>query len=122
MDNNIKVKKIIRAADYLPEKNEIDDLDLESMQLPRSQGMLLNIFGDMPDYSDRKFEELWQEIFHHEDEEIIAYCLQSGVDVMGNDGEPVDGWRDIAVMLKAINSGLLELVKNEEFDIEKNIR
>jgi len=100
-------KTIIRAADYLPEPDE--SADLESMRLPQSQAMLLNIFGDMPDYTNKKFEKLWQEIFNAEENDIIAYCLEKGVDVMGNDGEPVSGWRDIAVMLKAIDKGLLEL-------------
>jgi len=100
-------KNIIHAADYLPEPDT--NADLESPCLPLSQGMLLNIFGDLPDYSDNRFEELWQEIFDTDEEEVIAWCLAKGVDVMGKDGEPVPGWRDIAVMLKAIEKGILEL-------------
>jgi len=100
--------KIIRAADFIPkQKNEA--ADFESMELPASQAMLLGIFGDLPDYSDSKFEDLWQEIFDADENSIIAYCLEKGVDVIEKDDEPVFGWRDIAVMLKAIDAGILEL-------------
>ena len=113
-------KTVIRAADYLPEPEEAGACgsgDLESMQLPRSDLMLLNLFGGMPDYSDYQFEKLWQEVFDAEDKETIAWCLEKGVDVLtGKAGpdendEPVPGWRDIVVMLKAIDAGLLKLNK-----------
>ena len=71
--------------------------------------MLISLFGAIPDYSNKKFEKLWQEVFDAEDKEIVAYCRGKGVDVLGKDKEPVAGWRDIAVMLKAIDSGLLKL-------------
>ena len=109
------IKKIIRAADYIPEKNL--DGDLESYELPESEAIVMGIFGDSPDYSDDRYEELWQTIFDAEDEDTIAYCLEKGVDVLGDDGEPVAGFRDIAVMLKAIDSGLLKLaIENCEDD------
>jgi len=100
-------KPVIFAADYIPERD--NSADLESPGLPQSHAMLLGIFGDMPDYSNDKFEELWQKIFDAKEKDIIAYCLKKGVDVMGKDGEPVSGWRDIAVMLKAIDKGIIKL-------------
>ena len=106
------MKPVIKAMDYIPENYEetLEPIQLmESMHLPKSSRMLLGIFGDLPDYSNPKFEELWQEVFDSEEEDIIAYCLKNNVDVIGKDNEPVPGWRDIAVMLKAIESGLLEL-------------
>jgi hypothetical protein len=111
MEKKRLTETVIRAVEYLPEVNENDSVD--SFQLSQSDGMLLNLFGDMPDYSNQQFEDLWQEIFDAEDEDMIAWCLEKGVDVLDNAGEPVSGWRDIAVMLKAIDSGLLEL-KNEK--------
>ena len=107
-------KKIIRAADYIPEKNS--DGDLESYGLPESEAIVMGIFGDSPDYSDDKYEELWQIIFDEEDEDTIAYCLEKGVDVLDKDGEPVAGFRDIAVMLKAIEKGYLKLNETNDAD------
>jgi hypothetical protein len=103
-------KKIIRAADYLP-KPKNGDSDGYDYELPMSEHLLISIFGDSPDYSKRKFEKIWQKFIDAEDEDTIAYCLERGVDVIGDDGEPVDGWRDIAVMLKAIERGILKLDK-----------
>ena len=99
--------KIIRAVDYLPKPEKSGDL--ESFQLPRSESLLINLFGDMPDYSNPKFETLWQEVFDADCKDVIAWCLEKGVDVLDDNNEPVPGWRDIAVMLKAIDSGLLKL-------------
>ena len=108
---------IIRAADYLPVPE--DPSEPESFQLSQSDAVLLGLFGDAPDYSDPKFEELWQEVLDAEKKNIIAYCLEKGVDLLEKEGEPVPGWRDIAVMLKAIDSGLLELDISEKADSER---
>jgi hypothetical protein len=70
--------------------------------------LLINLFGDTPDYSDPKFEELWQRAYALEDKEMIAFCLEKGVDVLDTDAEPVSGWRDIVVMLKALECGFLK--------------
>ena len=110
-EQKMRTETVIRAVEYLPEPNE--DANLESYQLSQSDEMLLNLFGDMPDYTNQPFEDLWQEVFDAEDEDTIAYCLEKGVDVLDNTGEPVSGWRDIAVMLKAIDGGLLELENND---------
>jgi len=100
-------KKIIRAADYLPLPG--DDDDDHDFALPTSDQLLLALFGDMPDYSNPKFEELWQSFHNAEADNGIRYCLERGVDIIGDDGEPVEGWRDIAVMLKAIELGIIKL-------------
>ena len=106
-------KKIIRAADFLPKPN--NDSDGEDFALPTSDQMLLNLFGEMPNYSNQRFEELWQEVFDADDADMIAYCREQGVDILGDRDVPVDGWLDIAVMLKAIERGLLTLeVKADE--------
>ena len=42
--------------------------------------------------------------------------MERGVDVNGDDGEPVDGWRDMAVMLKAIDLGMVKLADNASED------
>ena len=111
----LEKKRIIRAADYLPKPKE-DSGDLESFALPAPEQMIMGLFGDFPDYGDPKMEELWQAVFDSEEDDMIAYCLKRGVDVTGDDGKPVSGWRDIAVMLKAIEKGLLELQINGSED------
>ena len=100
---------IVRAADYLPEPKE--DSDPGSFQISRSEMILMGLFGGTPDYSKQKFENLWQKIMDAEDKDTIAYCLEKGVDVLDNDGKPVPGFRDIAVMFKAIEKGFLKLNK-----------
>ena len=101
--------KVIRAADFLLEPK--DDSDPESYELSQSDKILFGLFGDSPDYSKWKYERLWKKFHRADDEDTIAYCLKKGVDVIGNDGEPVPGWRDIAVMLKSIENGYLKLAK-----------
>ena len=107
-------EKIIRAADYLPKQEESEDASLEAPQMTQTDKLLFALFGDTPDYNKPEFEKLWQEIFDAEEEDTIAYCMEKGVDITGEDGEPVTGWRDIAVMIKAIDLGLLELAKKKE--------
>jgi hypothetical protein len=109
-------KNIIRAADYLPESNA--DCDGDDFELSVSEELVLNLFGDMPDYSNPKYEEIWQEIMDDEDDVGIAFCLGKGVDVMGDDGEPVSGWRDIAVMLKAVERGIIKYADKPESEDE----
>ena len=104
-------KKIIRAADYLPKPN--NDSDGQDFALPTSDQLLLTLFGEMPNYNNQKYEGIWQDVFNTEDADGISYCLENGVDVM-NDGEPVAGWRDIAVMLKAVERGLVKMEGTDE--------
>ena len=100
-------KKIIRAADYIP-KPSGDDTGCD-FALPMTDKLLLALFGSLPDYSDPKLDELWQSFHNAGAESGIRYCLERGVDIIGDDGESVDGWRDIAVMLKAIDLGIIKL-------------
>ena len=100
---------VIRAADYLPEPPVPEDAGGPgSFQLSQSDSMLINLFGETPDYSNPEFEKLWQEVFSAEDKETTAWCLEKGINVLFENNEPVPGWRDIAVMLKAIEIGLLK--------------
>ena len=103
-------KKIIRAEDYIPERTEHKDSGdtlSDSVGMSRDKIMLLNMFGEFPNYSDERFENIWQEFIDADPAEIVAYCLEKGVDVRCKDGIPVAGWYDIATMLKAIDTGLL---------------
>ena len=104
--------KVIRAADFLPEPK--DDGDPESYELSQSDKILFGLFGDSPDYSKWKFERLWKKFHRADDEDTIAYCLKKGIDVIRADGEPVPGFRDIAVMLKSIEKGYIKLNKGDE--------
>ena len=103
----MKNRKIIRAADYLPKQGG-DDTGCD-FALPTTDKLLFALFGDMPDYSNPTLDELWQRFHNDEAENGIRYCLERGVDIIGNDGELVGGWRDIAVMLKAIELGIIKL-------------
>ena len=102
-------KTVVRAEDYYPEPMEYGDYDPDSFHLPQDDLMLLGIFGDTPDYSKAEFEKLWQMVINADDSKMISYCLVKGIDVKTKDGKPVPGWRDIAVMLKAIDTGHLKL-------------
>jgi hypothetical protein len=105
-------KKVIRAADYLPDV-QADSHDGQEFELPVSERILYGLFGTSPDYGNQQFEDIWQEVIDAEDADTVAYCLARDVDVIGDDGEKVPGWRDIAVMLKAIERGLLTLEESE---------
>ena len=105
--------KVIRAADYLPKPKENGDSSLESFDLPQSERIVCGIFGDEPDYSKWKYERLWRRFHRADDDKTIAYCLKKGVDVLDDHGKPVPGFRDIAVMLKAIEKGYIELKKEQ---------
>ena len=106
--NKMLTETVIRAADFLPKESGGDP---ESFELSQSDKILFGLFGDTPDYSNPKIEELWQKIMDDENEDTIAYCLEKGVDVLDAAGTPVPGFCDIAVMLKAIEKGLLKLDK-----------
>ena len=54
------------------------------------------------------FEKLWQEVFNADEKEMVDYCRSKGIDVLDDAKKPVPGWRDIAVMLKAVDTKLIE--------------
>lgn len=96
----------IRAVDYEPQLKEDASMPLDDMG---DISVTAHIFGEGPDYTNPAYEELWQQVFNADDDEMIAYCLSKGVDVLNERKEPVTGWRDIAVMLKAIDTGLVKV-------------
>ena len=71
--------------------------------------VLYGIFGDVPDYDNPEMETLWDEVLDSDPEDVYEYCFRKGIDLFQDDGKPVPGWRDIAVMLKAIEKGILQL-------------
>ena len=79
--NGKKTKTIIRAVDYLPEPQEVSGTgDAESFHLSRSDSMLINLFGAIPDYSNKKFEKLWQEVFDVKDMDTALECFRKGAE------------------------------------------
>lgn len=100
----MQTQTVIRAVDYLPEKTE----NAEGM-VSEAEGLTVRLFGAAPDYTQKKFEKLWQAVFDADEKEMIAFCREKGVDVLDDGGFPVSGWRDVAVMLKAIEAGLISL-------------
>jgi hypothetical protein len=99
---------MIRAADYLPD-HPANSNGGQDFELPVSERLLLNLFGDFPDYSRQEFEDIWKEVIDAEESDMLDYCRSKGIDVIGNDNKPVEGWRDIAVMLEAIERVLLTI-------------
>ena len=112
--------KLIRAADYLPSPEELQkqqEIMAESSDpfaallfSDERDTILYGIFGDVPDYTNPEMETIWDEVLDADPEDIYEYCFKKGVDLFQDDGKPVSPWRDIAVMLKAIDKGILRLV------------
>ena len=119
MSNKYTEEDLIRAASDLPSEEEKQALQSAASKNADPLSALLyaddrdtvlyGIFGDVPDYSNPDIEALWDEVLDAEPEDVYEYCFRKGVDLFQDDGKPVSGWRDIAVMLKAIDKGILEL-------------
>ena len=120
MSNQYTEENLIRAASFLPSQQERDEqmADISASADPLSallysddrETVLYGIFGDVPDYDNPDMEMLWDEVLDADPEEVYEYCFRKGIDLFQDDGKPVPGWRDIAVMLKAIEKGILQLV------------
>ena len=119
MSNQYMEENLIRAASFLPseEEKQKELADISASADPLSallysddrETVLYGIFGDLPDYDNPDMETLWDEVLDADPEEIYEYCFRKGVDLFQDDGRPVPGWRDVAVMLKAIEKGILQL-------------
>ena len=120
MSNQYTEENLIRAAAFLPSQQEREQQDANVMNAsadPLSallysddrETVLYGIFGDLPDYDNPEMETLWDEVLDADPEEVYEYCFRKWVDLFQDDGKPVPGWRDIAVMLKAIEKGILQL-------------
>ncbi len=120
MSNQYTEENLIRAAAFLPSQQEREQQDADIMNAsadPLSallysddrETVLYGIFGDLPDYGNPDMEMLWDEVLDADPEDVYEYCFRKGVDLFQDDGKPVPGWRDIAVMLKAIEKGILQL-------------
>ena len=102
----MQTQTVIRAVDYVPTRPKIAEGAPEEVE---TNSVVVALFGAAPDYGQPEYERLWQEVFDGDDKETIAYCLSKNIDVLDNDGKPVSEWRDIAVMLKAIDKGLIDI-------------
>ena len=116
-------KKIIRAKDYLPvpaERTEAEkNADLESFSIAEhpKYAMIDAIFGGLPDYTKLdKIDDIKDKLFDTDDEKIIAYCLKKGIDILDDDGDIVEGYIDIAAMLKAIDKKLFKPGKESAYE------
>lgn len=118
MSNKYSEENLIHAALYVPTDEEkqkrTEELKNNPMDgflfLDDRDSVLYGIFGDIPDYENPDMESLWEEVLDADPEDIYEYCFRKGIDLFMDDGRPVPGWRDVAVMLKAIDKGYLELV------------
>ncbi len=103
----MQTETIIRAVDYMPAPLQpIEGLD--PVRTSETDGMVMRLFGAVPDYSKKAYEKLWQEVFNADEKEMVDYCRSKGIDVLDDAKKPVPGWRDIAVMLKAVDAKLIE--------------
>jgi len=107
--------KILKAVDFIPKdasekrKGASEPLYEEMMLSDEVDGVVLALFGELPDYSDDRLEDLWQGVDAANPQDIYGYCRNKGIEVLADDGNPVAAWRDIAVMLKAIDAGIIEM-------------
>lgn len=104
----MQTQTVIRAIDYLPTQPELAEGTTDEL-VSETDGIVIRLFGALPDYSKKEYEDLWQEVFNADEQQTIAYCLERGIDVLDDDKKPVSHWRDIAVMLKAIDNGIISL-------------
>ncbi|OPZ78509.1 MAG: hypothetical protein BWY78_00549 [Alphaproteobacteria bacterium ADurb.Bin438] len=95
--------------DKIKDENEIEK-SYEIIYSKRHEGVLLSLFGDVPNYSDPVFEGLWDEVVSTDPEKVFDYCLQKGIDLFDKDGRPVPPWRDIAVILLALDKGIMDII------------
>lgn len=102
------MQTIIRAVEYLPKKPELAEGTTDEL-VSETDGIVMRLFGAVPDYSKKEYENLWQQVFNADEDEMIQFCREKGIDVLDDAGKPIPGWRDIAVMLKAVDSGLISL-------------
>ena len=102
------MQTIIHAKDYLSEKQDVAE-DASHEPTPAGDDLAVRLFGTSPDYTQKEFEALWQTVINADDDEMIKFCNEKGVDVLDDNGYPVSGWRDVAVMLKAIEAGIVSL-------------
>ena len=102
------MQTIIHAKDYLSNGQDAEE-NQSHEPLPSEDNLAVRLFGTAPDYTQKEFEDLWEAVINADDQEMIDFCMEKGIDVLGDDDFPVSGWRDVAVMLKAIDAGLISL-------------
>ena len=111
-------RDIIHAAKYMPTADDIvairarnsKERSYKILYSAAHEELLLKLFGDVPDYSDPQFEDLWDEVLGNDPEDVFDFCLRKGIDVFDADGKPVPPWRDIAVILLALDKGILDVI------------
>ena len=70
--------------------------------------MMVRLFGYIADSSHPMIEDIEMAIYETEEKDIAAYCFEKGVDILRRDGEPVYGYGEIAVLLKAIDGRIMK--------------
>lgn len=98
---------LIYAMDYLVAADPAAIAQDSMAYAPNAEGLVLRLFGVLPDYANPEFERLWQRINANPPAAVWAYCREQGVDVLDGAGQPVPPWRDIAVLLRAREAGLV---------------
>ena len=81
-----------------------DEPDLYSDE---RDGVLLRLFGMLPDYADPRLEHIWQELNRRPWREIAQLCRHKGVEVLKANGATISCALDIATLLVAAERGLL---------------
>lgn len=98
---------ILRAADYLVPDNAENVEPGNFAYAPNRERLVMRLFGETPRYGEADIRALYAEIDDEDPLAVYDYCRRRGVDVLDDSGTPVPPWRDIAVMLRARDRGLL---------------
>lgn len=99
---------MIRAADYLKTDApcQPDQGTPEYRLDDRRDGLVMRLFGTLPDDADPRIAALRAEITAMDALDVYDLCRREGVEVLDDAGSPVPPWRDIAVLLLSRRRGL----------------
>jgi len=109
---------IIRVIDLLPKENDKKAERAKMASSPEPQigafmvsesreGVLIKLFGDLPDYRDKRVDMIWNKFLEGGKEDATTYCDSKGIDIRDGHGSTVKAWCDIATMLKAMELGII---------------
>ncbi len=101
---------MIRAAELVDDTPPPLFPEDEVLAWPANDGdqLVLRLFGTLPDYSKAAIRALAEEVMASDPSDLFDWLVRHGIDVLDDDGQPVRGWRDIAILMLAADRGLIE--------------
>jgi len=70
-------------------------------------GVLLRLFGLLPDYTDPRIEQIWRDLNRRPRRDLAEFCRGKGIEVLKQNGSMISCALDIATLLVAAERGLL---------------